>query len=107
MDGTLITVLASIIAAVVGFIAAWIILQRVGDSKIANADQNAKKIVLESKKEAEIIKKEAALEAKEVHYKAKSNFEREQQTKRNEIQKIERRLSDKESNLEKKLDLLG
>ncbi|MCP4703892.1 MAG: ribonuclease Y, partial [candidate division Zixibacteria bacterium] len=47
------------------------------------------------------------LEAKEVHYKAKSNFEREQQTKRNEIQKIERRLSDKESNLEKKLDLLG
>lgn len=107
MDGTLVTVLASIIAAAIGFIAAWIILKRVGDSKIANADINAKKIVSEAKKEAEIIRKEAALEVKEELYKAKSNLEREQQNKRNEIQRIEKRLADKESTLEKKLDFLG
>lgn len=107
MDGTLVTVLVSIIALAVGFIAAWIILKRVGDSKIANADKNALKIISESKKEAEIIRKEAALEAKEELYKSKTNLEREQQTKRNEIQRVEKRLADKESNLDKKLDLLG
>ncbi len=107
MDGTLVTVLASIIAAGVGFVAAWIVLKRVGDSKIANADENAKKIVSEANKEAVIIKKEAALEAKEELYKAKSSLEREQQTKRNEIQRIEKRLTDKESDLDKKLDILG
>lgn len=107
MDGTLITVLVSIITAAIGFAAAWIILTRVGDSKIANADENAKKIISEAKKEAGIIKKEAALETKEELYKVKSDFEREQQNKRNEIQKIEKRLIDKESNLDKKLELLG
>ncbi len=107
MDGTLVTVLASIIAAGVGFVAAWIVLKRVGDSKIANADENAKKIVSEANKEAVIIKKEAALEAKEELYKAKSTLEREQQNKRNEVQRIEKRLADKESDLDKKLDILG
>ncbi len=107
MDGTLVTVLVSIIAAGVGFVAAWIVLKRVGDSKIANADENAKKIVSEANKEAVIIKKEAALESKEELYKAKSTFEREQQNRRNEVQKIEKRLTDKESDLDKKLEILG
>ncbi|RKX19504.1 MAG: ribonuclease Y [Candidatus Zixiibacteriota bacterium] len=107
MDGTLVTVLVSIIAAAIGFVAAWIILKRVGDSKIANADENAKRLISEAKKEAGIIKKEAALEAKEELYKAKANLEREQQNRRNEIQRIEKRLAEKESSIEKKLDLLG
>ena len=106
MNGTLLTIFTSLLAALIGFAAAWLILRRMGDKKITDADLLAKKIISEAEKDSAIKKKEAALEAKEELYKLKSNFEREQQNKRNEVQRIEKRLSDKESNLEKKLDLL-
>ncbi|MBN2227785.1 MAG: ribonuclease Y [candidate division Zixibacteria bacterium] len=102
MNGTLVTVLASALAAIVGFVIAWFILRRIGDKRIANSEELARKVIAEAEKEAEIKKKEALLEAREEWYKVKSNFERELQNKRNEIQKIERKLNDRESSLDKR-----
>jgi ribonucrease Y len=108
MNGNpLMIILFSVLAAIVGFVAAWLILRRVGDTKISNAEESARKIVSEAEKEAEIKKKEALLEAREEWYKVKSNFEREFQNRRNEIQKTEKRLLEKESSVDKRVESLG
>ncbi|UCD16903.1 MAG: ribonuclease Y [Candidatus Zixiibacteriota bacterium] len=106
MNGTLVTVLSSVLAAIIGFVAAWFILRRIGDKRIANSEELARKLIAEAEKEAEIKKKEALLEAREEWYKVKSNFERELQNKKNEIQRVERKLSDKESTLHKREESL-
>jgi len=102
MNDMIVTILASVLAAIIGFAIAWLILRRIGDKRIANSEELARKVIAEAEKEAEIKKKEALLEAKEEWYKVKSNFERELQNKRNEIQKIERKLHDRESSLDKR-----
>jgi len=106
MDGTVLNILVGVLAALAGFGLAWFMLHRIGDKKIANADETASKIVAEAEKEALMKKKEALLEAKEEWYQAKQKFEGELQTKRNEIQKIEKKLSDKESALEKRFEFV-
>lgn len=106
MNSTLLIVLVSALSAIVAFIAAWLILRRIGDKKITNAEETAKRLVAEARKEAEIKKKEALLEAREEWYKVKSNFERELQNRRNEVQKIERRLADKETGIDRKVETL-
>jgi ribonuclease Y len=106
MNGTLLIVLISVLAAIVSFGLAWIILRRIGDKRISGAEETAKKLIAEAEKEAEIKKKEALLEAKEEWYRVKSNFERELQGRRNEVQKTERRLADKEGAVDRKLESL-
>jgi len=107
MNEIALTVLISVVAAIVGFGIAWLILRRIGDRKISGAEETAKRMIVEAEKEAEIKKKEALLEAKEEWYGVKSNYERELQNKRNEIQKTERRLGDKENDVDRKLDGLA
>lgn len=107
MNGTLLIVLFSVLAGIAGFAVAWLVLRRIANTRIANAEGLSKKIISEAEKEAEIKKKEALLEAKEEWYKAKSNFERELQNKRNDIQKVEKRLQEKESSVDKRLESLA
>ncbi len=107
MNGTLLIVLFSALAAVVGFSAGWLILRRIADTKISNAEETARRLIAEAEKEAEIKKKEALLEAREEWYKVKSNFERELQNRRNEVQKVEKRLQEKESGLDKRIEAFG
>lgn len=106
MNGTVLIVLISVLSAIVAFGIAWVILRRIGDKKITQAEESARKVVAEAEKEAEIKKKEALLEAKEEWYRVKSNYERELQSKRSEVQKIERRLADKESAVDRKLETI-
>jgi ribonuclease Y len=107
MQSTLLFILIAVVVAAVSGIAAWIMSRRVGERKLANAEEFARKIVAEAEKDAEIRKKEAILEAKDEWYKAKANFEREIQNKKNEYAKIEKRITDKEQELNRKLDSIG
>jgi ribonuclease Y len=85
----------------------FLVLKAAGGDKIAKAKEVAKTIVADAKKEAEIKKKEALLEAKDEVYKSKVNLEREIQGKRADLSRLEKRLVDKESNLDRKVDILG
>lgn len=93
--------------AVLSFFLGWFVSRRIGETKLAKAEELARKIVLEAEKEAEIKKKEAVLEARDEWYKAKANFERELANKRLEFQKIEKRLQEREINLDRKVDILN
>ena len=92
--------------AVLAFLIGHLVSRKTGESRIANAEALASKIIAEAEKSAEIKKKEAILEAKEEWFKSKQKFERETQSRKEEIAKLERALAGKESNLNRKVDIL-
>ena len=102
----ILTFIIIIIGAVAGIVAGFFLRKKLVESKLATADEVAKKIFADAKKEAENLKKEAKLQAKEELYKSKAEFEKESRNKKYEMQKMEKRLSQKEENLEKKVNLL-
>ena len=70
-------------------------------------DEEKRKLLLENtKKEAEALKKELLIEAKEDAHKLRLEVEKESRDRRNEIQRLERRLLQREEVLDKKSDIL-
>ncbi len=107
MDSLIIYIILVAASALVASLITYFILRKVGGDTIAKAKDVARDIVEDAKKEAEIKKKEALLEAKDEVYKAKVNLERDIQSKRGELNRLEKRLVDKESNLDRKVDILN
>ena len=68
------------------------------------AEERAERIVEDAKKDAEAKKKEILLEAKEESIKVKNEMEKEVRDRRNEQQRTERRLIQKEETLDRKAD---
>ncbi|MDD4833492.1 MAG: ribonuclease Y [Lutispora sp.] len=91
----------------VGFVSlvlGYFIRRYIAESKFKNAEEAAKKIVDDAQKDAETRKKEVLLEAKEEIHKLRSELDRETKDRRNEIQRIERRLLQREELFDKKID---
>lgn len=84
----------------------YLIRKHIAESKVVNADALANKILAEAEKEAETKKREAVLEAKDTLYQSKSDFERETRERRQELQKMDKRLLLKEENLDRRLALM-
>ncbi len=97
-------VLITLLAVIISSATAWFLSRRIGDRKLANADEFAKKIIAEAEKEAAIKKKEVALEAKDEWFKSKANFEKEIQSKKAELAKSEKRSSEREHDLRRKTE---
>jgi ribonuclease Y len=74
--------------------------------KVKRAEEKAKFIVEEAKKEAADRKREAQLEAKDLLLKLRSDFEGESKDRRRELAQLERRLIQREENLDRKIDIL-
>jgi ribonuclease Y len=73
---------------------------------LTTAEYQAKQILKKANKEAEEKKRQVEIESKELLYKLRSDFEKETKERRQELTKLERRLLQKEENLERKLELL-
>ncbi|MFV0466330.1 MAG: ribonuclease Y [Lachnospiraceae bacterium] len=80
--------------------------KKVSDEKIGSADDKARHIIDEAVKTAEAKKRESLLEIKEESIKTKNDLDKEIKERRAEIQRNERRIVQKEENLDKKLDTL-
>ena len=78
--------------------------KNVANAKIGNADEKAREIIDEAVKAAETKKREAMLEAKEESIRVKNDLDKEVKERRAEIQRSERRVVQKEENLDKKLE---
>ncbi len=87
----------------VGFYANKVMTER----KIGEASSRARAIVEEAEREAKAIKKEALSEARAEANRIKQEAERDIREKRNEVQRMERRLEQKEDALTKKLEGLS
>jgi ribonuclease Y len=102
LEQFLVSLAVALVCLVLGFFAR----KYIAEGKIRSAETQAKKILEEIQKEAESKRREAALEAKDFLYQAKANFERETKDRRHELQNLEKRLLQREENLDRKLDLL-
>ena len=74
--------------------------------KVKRAEEKSKAIVEEAKKEAESRKREAQLEAKDLLLKLRSDFEKESKERRKELGHLDRRLAQREENLDRRMDIL-
>ena len=70
------------------------------------SENKLKQLIEESTREAEKVRKEAELAAKAELYQRREAFEKETQETRMELKQQERRLSKREDNMERKMELL-
>ncbi len=88
------------------FLLGYLIRKYAAKRKVKLAEDQAKDILDESKKEADNRRREIELEAKDLLYKMRADFENETKERRRELTSLEKRLIQKEENLDRKVDLL-
>ena len=99
-------VITLLVTAVVVYFVTTAYYKKVTETKIGNADEKAREIIDEAVKTAETKKREAMLEAKEESIRVKNDLDKEVKERRAEIGRSERRIVQKEENLDKKLEAI-
>ena len=74
--------------------------------KLKSAEGKAKQLTDSAKKDADSRRKEAELQGKDLMIKLRQDFETESKARREEIMTGEKRLQQKEENIDKRVDLL-
>ncbi len=100
----LITILMVAVGALVGALAGYFVRRNISEGKLGLAEDVAHKIVENAETSAEARKKEILLEAKEEIHRLRADVEKDNKDRRSELQRVERRLIQKEENLDRKLD---
>ena len=99
-------VITAVVAIWLTYVASNAHFKKVSDEKIGSAEDRARAIIDEAVKAAETKKREALLEVKEESIKTKNELDKEIKDRRSEIQRNERRVEQKEFNLDKKLEAI-
>lgn len=106
----LLTVIAAVIAFALGsaifFYVGIQYRKKVAESAVASAEQQAKKIVDDSKIDAERVKKEAILQAKDEMLKQKDEIEKDAKLRKKELQDIENRINQRQDLVDKRAALI-
>ncbi|MBP7088294.1 MAG: ribonuclease Y [Candidatus Omnitrophica bacterium] len=93
-------------AAIAGLIIGWWLSEFFGKNKLKKANEDAEKIIREAKIKAEETARKADLDSKELLYKLRVDFERQNSSRREELAQLEKRIVQREENLEKRLDFI-
>ena len=80
--------------------------KKVAEAAIGSAEREAENIKLEAKKSAEAKKKEIILKAEEEGLSIKNEVEKECKERKNEVQRLEKRVTQKEDSLDKRSERL-
>ncbi len=94
-----------LISAVIFTIVGITIRKKIAESKIQSAEEEAQRIIEKAKVEAENLKKEEIIKSKEEVLQIKNDLEKEIKERRGDIQLQEKRLIQKEENLEKRTSI--
>lgn len=106
MENIIIYIAIFLISIIIGVFLGVAIRKRIAETKIKNAESEAKRILELADKEAENKKKEEIFKAKEEIMSSRKELDQEIRERRGEIQKQEERLVQKEENLESKIENL-
>lgn len=106
MFAILYNIIAGLIGLGVGTLIGYVARKKSAEATIQSAELEAKRILDEGKKEADSTKKEYLVEAKEEIHKMRTDVEKENRERRNELQRLERRLVHKEEMNDKKSESL-
>jgi ribonucrease Y len=102
----MLTLLIIPVVAVISIFVGYFVRRYFAEKKLHDAETQAKGIIEQAKKDAETRHRSAELEAKDLLYKMRQEFEQQTKDRRQEITNLERRLSQKEENIDRRLDLL-
>jgi len=102
----MLNIIIFIAIALVSTYVGYILRRYVAERKIRDAETKAKDILEQAKKEAQDKRREIELEAKDLLYRMRQDFERETKDRRQEILNSEKRLTQKEENIDRRLELL-
>ncbi len=91
-----------IITIILGIGIGYFIRKQSAEAKIGSAESHAKNLIIDAERQSESVKKEALLAAKEEIHKMRSEAEEESKKRREENSEFERRLANKEDQLDKK-----
>jgi len=95
-------ILIALVSALIGYL----FRRYLAEKKLQDAETQARHIVEQAKKEAQDRRRETELEAKDLLYRMRQDFERETKDRRLEIANLEKRLAQKEENIDRRLGLL-
>lgn len=95
-------VLFAMLGAVVGAGVAALVFSSRNQRRLADASDDAERVLREARAESETIKRQAELDATELKLKAKEEFEKEAKHERSEIQRLQERLAKREELAERK-----
>ncbi len=95
-------VAAVLISLAIGAVVGILYRKKIAESKVGNAEEEAKRIVDMAKIEAENLKKEEIIKAKEEIMASRKELDQEIKERRGEVQRQETRLIQKEENLDKR-----
>jgi ribonuclease Y len=102
--GTLGIVALLLVVALLSAGAGYFIRKSLAEAKISSAETAAQQIVDNANKEAESLKKETLVEAKDEVHRLRAEAEKDIRERRNEVQRLERRILQKEETLDKKIE---
>ena len=95
-------ILIIILCSIIGIAIGYAVRKYIGEGKINNSEELAKKIITEAEHSAENKKKELLLEAKEEIHKIRLENDNDIKNRRNEVQQLEKRVLSREETTERK-----
>jgi ribonuclease Y len=99
-----ILVIAFIAVGALCILIGYILRKNLGEKTIGSAEQQARNMILDAQNKSDTIRKEVELEAKEEAHRIRNDVDKEIRDRRNEIQRQERRIQQKEETADKKLE---
>lgn len=105
-DVNLIFIIVATIWGVFLFLLGYFLRIYVARKRLSSAEEKAKAILENAEKEARVKNQAAELDAKDLLLRTRTDFEKETKSRREELIALERRLIQKEENLDRKVDLL-
>ncbi|MFH1645496.1 MAG: ribonuclease Y [Candidatus Omnitrophota bacterium] len=94
-----------LVIGIVCFVLGYISRRFAAGRKLKFAEERAKQLIEYAQKEAGNLKKEVELEAKDLKLKLRAEFEDETKDRRHELSLLEKRLIQREENLDRKVDV--
>jgi len=95
-----------VLGGVFFFFVGYILRKYTAKMKVMKSEERSRTILEEAKKEAEARRKESQLEAKDLLLKMRSEFENETKERKLELAALEKRLMQREENIDRKVDIL-
>jgi ribonuclease Y len=89
--------------AVAAFVAGFLLRWFFAHIALTQAEQKAKQVLDEARKDAETTRREGIIETKDAILRERNKFENETRERRNEVKRLEDRLLSKEENLDRRL----
>ena len=98
-----ISIAVGILGIALGFVLNGVVQRNRLDAQRRQAEEQMNQLTVSAEREAENLRKEAKIEAKDLLFQAKAELEKKEKDKRGELHNLEKRLTQREESLDRKI----